>query len=110
MRITLCLALAASVALAAYNSNAGESKNSEPVGWRGNWTGRFLDANPPVTWSKLSKPMKGLRCQADKPKDEKPAGVSASLGSLTEWLVLGPLTATSEPKASIDEEFIKDEA
>src|SRR5579862_5281279 len=66
----------------------GVSKGAEQtVGWRGNWTGKFLDANPPVKWSKLSKEMKGLFCQAGKPKDDKPTGVSASDGSLTEWLL-----------------------
>jgi outer membrane protein assembly factor BamB len=82
----------------------------QPVGWRGNWTGKFLDAEPPLTWGKISKPMAGLRCQATKPKDDQPAGISASNGSLTEWMTVGPLPASGDAKAAIDEEFIKDEA
>ncbi len=59
-----------------------------PVGWRGDGTGKFTGANPPVKWGKVSKQMKGLRCQAKKPRDDRPAGVPAYHGSLTEWLVL----------------------
>jgi len=80
------------------------------VGWRGNWTGKFPEANPPVKWSKISKQMKGLRCQAEKPENDKPGGVSVYTGSLTEWLVLGPFLAAEDKKEAIDEEFIKDEA
>jgi len=80
------------------------------VGWRGNWTGRFPDADPPLRWSKLSKPMKGLRCRAQKPADDKPAGVSVHHGSPTEWLVLGPFPADDDVKKALDEAFIKEEA
>ncbi len=79
------------------------------VGWRGNWTGKFPDANPPLTWGKVSKPMKGLRCQPDRPKDDQPAGVPAFCGALTKWMVLGPLPA-SDAKTATNEEFFKDEA
>jgi hypothetical protein len=50
--------------------------------------------------------MAGLRCQADKPKDDKPAGVPAYHGSLTEWQVLGPLPSVGGDNA-IAEEFVK---
>ena len=82
----------------------------EDVGWRGNWTGVFPDADPPIKWSKLSNQMKGLRCRAQKPGDDTPAGVSAYCGSLTEWLVLGPFPADEDVQKAVDEEFVKDEA
>src|SRR5438552_18365573 len=79
MKITLCLALAAIAALSLPTGSVGAEVAmkdgvkdpptprgaDQPVGWRGNWTGKFPDANPPITWSKLSKQMKGLRCQAE---------------------------------------------
>ena len=52
--------------------SAGESISADhPVGWRGNWTGRFPDANPPTTWSRTSKaPVGQVLYRARKPKDD----------------------------------------
>ena len=50
------------------------------AGFRGNWTGRFPDANPPVKWTSVSDVMAGLRCQADKPGGNAPAGVTMDHG------------------------------
>jgi len=80
------------------------------VGWRGNWTGQFPDADPPLRWTKVSKPMKALRCRADKPADEGPAGSPAYEGSLREWLVLGPFAADEDAQKAIDAPFLDDEA
>ena len=90
--------------------STGSGPRAESRGWRGNWTGAFPDADPPVKWSKISKPMKGLCCRAEKPTDDTPAGVSAYCGSLTEWLVLGPFPADEDAKKAIDDEFVKAEA
>ncbi|MBE3134147.1 MAG: hypothetical protein IMZ55_11775, partial [Acidobacteria bacterium] len=39
-----------------------------PVGWRGDWTGRFPGATPPTEWSRRIKgATTDIRYQADKP-------------------------------------------
>lgn len=62
----------------------------KPVGWRGDWTGRYPGATPPLRWGHWSKGQKGLLCQAKKPKEGKPAGRFIPHGIVPEWLVLGP--------------------
>lgn len=109
----LAAAFAVSISISAGAAFSAEpttvaSQPTTVVGWRGNWTGKFPDADPPTSWSKLSKPMKELRCQAEKPKDERPGGVTASFGALTQWLVAGPFPAAGDAKASIDEVFVKE--
>jgi len=91
-------------------ASAQSKPDSSIVGWRGNWTGEFPSANPPTQWSKISKPMKGLRCRADKPADENPAGTPASSGSLGEWLVLGPFAADDDAQKALDAPLLADEA
>jgi len=39
------------------------------MGWRGDGTGRYPTADPPVTWGRASKAVKGLRFQGRRPKD-----------------------------------------
>src|SRR5258708_4617663 len=42
-----------------------------PVGWRGDWTGRFPGATPPTTWSRRVRGITtALRYQAAKPAGE----------------------------------------
>src|SRR5690242_13504745 len=69
---------------------ASEVSPQNPVGWRGDGTGIYPDARPPVSWSRIRPVMKGLRCQAAKPKGEGESGNSISFGVITDWLVLGP--------------------
>jgi len=60
-------------------------------GWRGDGTGRFPQADPPVTWSRISATLKGLRTQADKPKGNVPENAAPVLyGSIDDWLVIKP--------------------
>jgi len=61
-----------------------------PVGWRGDGSGKFPGANPPVNWSRVSESILQLRTQATKP-NEKDEGVPVPGGVLREWLVAGPL-------------------
>lgn len=89
-------------------SGAGVMAGETIVGWRGNWTGKFPDANPPVKWGKVSKQMMGLRCQVEKPKDNEPSGTSAYEGTLKEWLILGPFPSEGGEEA-VEEKIIKDE-
>jgi len=74
-----------------------KDKPTKSWGWRGDGSGRFPTANPPVHWSKKSQRMLGLSCQADKPE---PGAAKArddiSDGVIREWLVLGPFAIEGE--------------
>ena len=42
-------------------------------GWRGNGTGLWPDATPPLSWSRTPRgALDGLRAQADRPADDRP--------------------------------------
>ena len=63
-----------------------------PVGWRGDGTGRYPGANPPVHWGQGLKQLGELRCAASVPKANGAADAApATLGFFTEWLVAGPI-------------------
>lgn len=83
------------------------------VGWRQNWTGRFPDAQPPVTWGRMlqNSIVKGLKIQNKKPTGDKPDASAASLadGYPTLFLVAGPFDPTDAAKA-MDQEFVAKEA
>jgi outer membrane protein assembly factor BamB len=61
-------------------------------GWRGNGTGLWPDAQPPVEWYRLPKGvMADLRTRADRPGDKAEDGaLRLEKGLVPEWLVLGP--------------------
>jgi outer membrane protein assembly factor BamB len=71
-------------------------------GWRGDGTGRYPAADPPTTWSRLSKAARGLRCQAGEPK-EGDAGTPMPDGVARQWLILGPVPvpADANPKKEL---------
>ena len=81
---------------------------ARPVGWRGDWTGRFPGATPPVAWSRRVKGITTeIRYQADKPAAQKPGAGSTPLEyfTLKEWLVAGPFDA-ADPAKEIDKDFL----
>ncbi len=69
------------------------------IGWRGDGSGRFSEAAPPITWGRVSKAIQGLHFQAYKPKGAEPAGKLMLDGVVREWLVLGPVPVPEVPKA-----------
>jgi outer membrane protein assembly factor BamB len=75
------------------------------VGWRGDGTGRYPAATPPLTWDRVSKAVRALRCQAGKPKMAE-TGVSMADGVIREWLVLSPAPEGSK----VDKENLPNEA
>jgi hypothetical protein len=78
-----------------------------PVGWRGDWTGRFPGARPPTTWSRQVKgPTRDIKYQAGKPTGE-PGSDSHPLEYFTikEWLVAGPY-AVDDPVKDIEKDFL----
>jgi len=86
------------------------SAETKAWGWRGDGTGKFPDANPPVTWERISKTMKGLHAQAEKPKGPGVGNAKpVKCGTLAEWLVLEPISAPGNIKNLIDVEQIPGE-
>jgi len=72
-----------------------------PMGWRGDGTGKYPQADPPVTWGRVSKAVKGLRFQARRPK-EGDVGQPMPDGVVREWLVLGPAAVAEDAKADAE--------
>jgi len=64
----------------------------QPVGWRGDGSGRYPAANPPLHWERVAKTIKALRSQVKKPKEGE-TGQPIPDGVVREWLVLGPIQA-----------------
>lgn len=63
----------------------------DPIGWRGDGTGRFPAANPPTVWGRgIRSFVTDLHCQAGKPAGDAEGGVPLDLGSPGQWLVVGP--------------------
>jgi len=78
-----------------------------PLGWRGDWTGRFPGANPPTEWSRRVKGITSqIKYQAAKPSGE-PNADSQPLEYFTikEWLVAGPF-GIDDPAADIEKDFL----
>ena len=83
----------------------------QPVGWRGDWTGRFSGATPPTQWSRR---VRGLTSEI-KYQTQRPTGVPGT-GShrleyftIKEWLVAGPF-AVDDPARDLDRDFLGGEA
>jgi len=91
-RCRFCLAFAAAFGFATFAA-AGEIS-----GWRGDGTGQYPDAKPPLDWGRIATSVKELSAQAQKPKEgSMPAAQAALLdGVIRRWLVLGPLPITDE--------------
>ena len=92
---------------AALGSPAFKVSADSPVGWRGDGNGRYVAADPPLTWGRTSKAVLELATQAKKPKaDDK--GKAISDGIIRDWLILGPLPIPEGKKPG--DEFGADEA
>lgn len=87
--------------------NAAQAAQPEIVGWRGDGTGCYPKATPPLEWARTSKSMKDLSGQAQKPKGDAPGGVSIADGVMRDWLILGPVPVPEGAKMGAD--FIPNE-
>lgn len=86
--LAVCVELAS--AQSAQRGSAGfQSSPENPVGWRGDGSGRYPGAEPPLHWGRQAKSVMELRCQAGKPKEGE-TGQPMQLGVISEWLMLGP--------------------
>lgn len=113
MKQTLVIAgMTGLIVCAAFAAGEGQQAPAT-VGWRQNWTGRFPDATPPVTWSRSLKDsmVKGLRVQVKKPGAGVggTAGIPLADGALLQYLALGPFTPTN-PATGLDEVLLPNEA
>ncbi len=81
-----------------------------PIGWRGDWSGRYPNATPPTQWGRWAKTsIRDLRCQGDKPKNADAAGEALPFGRLEDWLIVGPFVVEDAAKA-LDQEVLSAEA
>jgi outer membrane protein assembly factor BamB len=87
---------------------AAQAAPPRVVGWRNDGTGKYPDADPPLTWSSVSRAVNGLRFQSASPIDAAPAGRPMPDGVAREWLVLGPIPFAPDKK--IEEEALPNEA
>ena len=74
---------------------------ADSLGWRGDGSGRYPAATPPLTWVRISKASTTLRYQTQKPGD-KDTGTPMPDGVAREWLVLGPFTPTEAKAVEAD--------
>jgi hypothetical protein len=80
---------------AALGSSHFAPSADQPVGWRGDGTGRYPGATPPLHWSRRAKGITSdLKHQARKPTGE-PAqeAIPVEYFTLKNWLVAGPFQA-----------------
>ncbi len=107
--LLLCAGVAADPAgSATLGSPEFKPSLDRPVGWRGDWSGRFPGATPPTTWSRrVHGATTALRYQASKPTGEAPTKDSRPLEyfSIKDWLVSGPYNV-ADPVKDIDQDFI----
>jgi len=87
---------------------------ADPVvanGWRGNGTGIWSDARPPIDWVRIPHgALDGMRITAERVADGKPDSASlVEKGLLREWLVIGPFPAKDSIK-DFDTDFLGGEA
>jgi hypothetical protein len=88
------------IALVAAAGRAEEHRSPTTVGWRGNWTGLFPDADPPIEWARIAKGVvAGMTCQAARPADGAArTGQPLPEALVRDWLVIGPFRAADSVK------------
>ena len=103
--VRMARALAGVATALAFLASAGapSAPAAEPAkidGWRGDGSGRYPQANPPLKWGRVAKSVKELSAQAGKPKDDALPAKESSIpdGVIRQWLVLGPLALPEEKK------------
>jgi outer membrane protein assembly factor BamB len=105
-RFSCCLILA-SLLLAAPTLQADDAI----AGWRGNWTGMYPTAHPPLEWGRTPRGILGdLRIRADRPgaqAAERAARIENGL--VRDWLVLGPF-AVKDVNKELDQEQLSGES
>jgi RNA polymerase sigma factor (sigma-70 family) len=101
--ITMALGVAGIVAVAAEGQGRANAplgspdfhpSVERPVGWRGDGSGAYPGANPPLEWFRRPKgAYNAIRISATKPKGNGPEGQPLNMGMVRDWLVAGPFDA-----------------
>ena len=103
------IATAQTAAAAPLGSPAFQPSPDHPIGWRGDGTGRYPAATPPTTWGRTIKGFYSeLQCLGGKPQTPAKAGELLNMGTVRDWVILGPFDA-KDFKTGIDEDLLKDE-
>lgn len=95
------IVLLAAICLTGLILSAGSVWAGEPAsGWRGNMTGLWPQANPPLKWSRIPRgAMEGLRASTTKPANGDPKDAPlVEKGLIRDWLVLGPFPVPDSNK------------
>ncbi len=73
----------------------------ETSGWRGDGSGRYPNADPPLDWGRIASSVKELSAQSHRPQEGSLPTAQAAIpdGVIRQWLVLGPLPITDETNA-----------
>jgi len=102
-----CVGAALAVAMAAGALAGDAPPEPRTYGWRGNWTGRFPDAQPPIEWGRIAKGVvAGMACQAARPAEGAPrSGQPVRDGLLRDWLIVGPFPMPDSVKAFAQEQI-----
>lgn len=106
-----CTAQTRTAATAKQASGPASAPSPEhPTGWRGDGSGIYPGANPPLSWSRRVKhPISKAACQAVKPRQNSASGDPIYRGVVHKWLVLGPIPDRGKDKP-LEFEYLKDEA
>ena len=75
--------------LAAGSLSFGEGP--KVVGWRGDGSGVYPDADPRAQWQRITRAVAGLRVQAEAPKGDGPSGQACPDGVIRELRFLRPV-------------------
>jgi len=113
--LTALMALAGARAAAAADSSGKGNPNAplgspdfrpsseRPIGWRGDGSGAYPSATPPLEWYRRPKgAYTTLRVSAMKPKGSAPEGQPLNMGMIREWMVAGPFEAKDHGSALSD--------
>ena len=81
--------------------SAALAEGGEISGWRGDGSGRYPQADPPLNWGRIARSVTEMSAQSAKPQAEAAPNAEAAIldGVIRQWLVLGPLPITDETKA-----------
>ena len=79
---------------------AAAAAAGEVSGWRGDGSGRYPAANPPLLWGRTSKDVAELSAQSRKPAESAMPDRADAVpdGVIRRWLLLGPLTLAEGTK------------
>ncbi|MEI7905257.1 MAG: hypothetical protein WCI43_07585, partial [Candidatus Firestonebacteria bacterium] len=76
----------------------------QPFGWRGDGSGKYPDANPPLDWERISKAVKTISVSVKKSRGAPDKSEAAPDGVIRRWLVAGPFASLSDSEEVLPNE------